>query len=74
MTTTSTASQRNQPDPEFVDHHGAKAIFSLGRSHLYNLNAEGKIRSVSLRERGKTKGKRLFIVDSIREYLRAHIV
>ena len=35
----------------------------------YALAAEGKIHSVSLRNRGRTRGKRLFSCDSIRAYL-----
>ena len=60
--------------PEFGNHHQATAHYGLSRSHLYLLAEQGKIKSVSLRERGKTKGKRLFVMDSIRAYLTAHIV
>jgi hypothetical protein len=59
--------------PEFINHHQATAIFGLHRSHLYQLVQAGKIKSVSLRERNKIKGKRLFIADSIREFLTANI-
>jgi hypothetical protein len=59
--------------PEFINHHQATAIFGLHRSHLYQLVQAGKIKSVSLRERNKIKGKRLFIADSIREFLIANI-
>jgi hypothetical protein len=59
--------------PEFINHHQATAIFGLSRSHLYQLVQAGKIKSVSLRERNKIKGKRLFIADSIREFLTANI-
>ena len=48
-------------------------MFGLSRSHLYQLVQSGKIKSVSLRERNKIKGKRLFIADSIREFLTANI-
>lgn len=61
-------------DPEFVNHRQATALFGLSRSHLYLLAERGKIRSVSLRERGKTKGKRLFVTDSVRGYLNDNIV
>ena len=59
--------------PEFINHHQATAMFGLSRSHLYQLAQAGKIKSVSLRERNKIKGKRLFIADSIREFLTANI-
>ena len=61
-------------NPEFVNHHTASALFGLSRSHLYLLAEQGKIKSVSLRERNKIKGKRLFVADSIRNFLTAHIV
>lgn len=60
----------NPPAPEFVNYHGAKAIFGFSRSFLYRLMVEGKIKSVSLRKRGCQKGKRLFDCDSIRAYIR----
>jgi len=36
---------------------------------LYELNARGVIKGVSLRKRNATKGKRLWSCDSIRSYL-----
>ena len=75
MTTQKTNStQQAGLSPEFVNHRQAGALFGLSRSHLYLLAGEGKIKSVSLRERNKTKGKRLFVADSIRDFLTAHIV
>jgi hypothetical protein len=59
--------------PEFINHHQATAIYGLSRSLLYQLVQAGKIKSVSLRERNKIKGKRLFVADSIREFLTANI-
>jgi hypothetical protein len=56
-------------DAEFCDSHGAKARFGLGRSYLYTLEAEGKIRGVSLRKKGQLRGKRLWDVASIRRFL-----
>jgi len=58
--------------PEFVDHKQAYVLFGLTRSHLYQLWGEGKIRSVSLRQPGKIKGRRLFDCASIREFLRGN--
>ena len=55
--------------PEWVDAKGAEFYFGLKRSHLYQLKDAGKIRSVSLRERGKASGKRVFFYDSIRDFL-----
>ena len=70
---TNSIGQVAQYRPEFINHHQATAIFGLSRSHLYQLVQSGKIKSVSLRERNKIKGKRLFIADSIREFLTANI-
>lgn len=53
------------PRPEWADAKGIQRIFGLSRSTLYRLTEEGKIRSSSLRERGKLRGKRLFSCDSV---------
>ena len=57
-------------DPEFVDCEGLEAGWGIKRSLAYQLLADGKIRGVSLRRRGRSRGKRLFSVDSIRAFLR----
>jgi len=57
-------------DPEFVDCKGLEAGWGIKRSLAYQLLADGKIRGVSLRRRGQSRGKRLFSVDSIRAFLR----
>jgi len=56
-------------DPEFLDARGVEARFSIRRSLLYELHNGGHIQSVSLRRRGRARGKRLFSVNSIREFL-----
>jgi len=58
--------------PEFADHKQAYQFFGLNRSHLYLLSDAGLIRSISLRQPGKIKGRRLFDCASIRAYLQAH--
>ncbi len=60
--------------PEFLNHKLATKIFGLSRSYLYLLAAEGHIKTVSLRRRGQIKGKRLFVADSIRDYLLQNLV
>jgi hypothetical protein len=55
--------------PEFADHKGARALFGFSRASLYRLAGEGKIRSVSVRNRGSLRGKRLFDCDSIRGFI-----
>jgi hypothetical protein len=61
------------PDPEFVDCRGLEAAFGIKRSLAYALLADRKIRGVSLRRRSQVRGKRLFSVDSVRDYLRAEM-
>jgi hypothetical protein len=56
-------------DPEFLDALGVQARFSIRRSLLYELHSGGHIKSVSLRRRGQSRGKRLFSVASIRDFL-----
>jgi hypothetical protein len=56
-------------DAEFVDAPGLQSRFGIKRSLAYVLLADGAIRGVSLRRRNQTRGKRLFSVDSVREYL-----
>jgi hypothetical protein len=58
-------------DPEFIDLHGLKRLFSIGRSAAYTLIENGDIRSVVLRRRGCVKGKRLIDVASVRQFLAA---
>jgi hypothetical protein len=60
-------------DPEFVDCRGLEAGWAIKRSLAYQLLADGKIRGVSLRRRGRLRGKRLFDVASVREFLRAQM-
>jgi hypothetical protein len=57
-------------NPEFLDALGVRERFGIKRSLLYELLGDGLIRSVSLRRRGQSRGKRLFCVDSIRDFLR----
>jgi hypothetical protein len=56
-------------DPEFLDARGVEGRFSIRRSLLYELHNGGHIQSVSLRRRGQSRGKRLYSVDSIRQFL-----
>ena len=60
--------------PEFVDHQGLTRMFGIRRSHAYLLVAQGSIRSVCLRKPGAIKGRRLFHVQSVREFLARQIV
>jgi hypothetical protein len=59
--------------PEFVDVQGARLYFGIRQSLLYRLLSEGKISGVSIRRRGKTRGRRLFSCESIRAFLATQI-
>ena len=54
---------------EFADAHGLRSMFGIGRSFAYQLLSDGAIRSISLRRKGNIRGKRLFNVASVREFL-----
>ncbi len=58
---------------EWTDYHGILELFGLRRSTAYHLDKEGLIKSVSLRHENETRGKRLFHVPSIREYLNSKL-
>jgi hypothetical protein len=57
------------PPSEWTDFHGLQLLFGIRRSYAYHLVDEGLIKSVSLRQPGEKRGKRLFAVDSVRQYL-----
>ncbi len=59
----------NQVRPEWGDARAVQSRFGICKSTLYRLTEDGKIRSSSLRERGKLRGKRLFSMDSIAAYI-----
>jgi len=56
-------------DTEFCDFAQLKQRFGVGRSLAYLLNGHGDIKSKVLRRKGCIKGKRLFDVASVREYI-----
>ncbi|MCB1131359.1 MAG: helix-turn-helix domain-containing protein [Verrucomicrobiae bacterium] len=58
--------------PEWAPATTITRIYGISRSSLYELAAAGKIRSSSLRKRGRTRGKRLFSTDSVAAFIEAH--
>jgi hypothetical protein len=56
-------------DPEFLDAAGLQSRFGIKRSLAYSLLADDSIKGVSLRRRGRLRGKRLFDVASVRAFL-----
>ena len=59
---------KNQP-AQWLDAKGARRCFSIHRTTLGRLVAAGEIRTVSLREPGCRRGKRLYEVASIERLL-----
>ena len=58
---------------EFLDVAGMYRHFGMKRSLCYQLLARGLIKGVLLRQPGSVKGKRLFHVASVREYLHSQM-
>jgi hypothetical protein len=59
--------------PEFIRYPRPgtlEPLSGLRRSQLYALAAEGHIRTVSLRRKGKTRGTSLIVANSLLGYLR----
>jgi hypothetical protein len=71
--TQETISIANDAAPEFGDSKVVRKQFSLSRAHLYRLLAEGHIKSSCLRQRGKMRGRRLWYLPSLREYLHSNM-
>jgi hypothetical protein len=59
--------------PEFADAVGVEKHFGIRRSLAFRLLAEHKIRGVSIRQKGRLRGKRLFDCASIRKFLLANV-
>ncbi len=62
---TATADRR----PEWLRIPDAVRLFGIGRSSLYELINDRKIKSVSLRQRGSIRGIRLISADSLANYI-----
>ncbi len=57
--------------PEFYAMPGpGQVLEGMRRGLLYALARDGEILTVSCRRRGKTRGRRLIVADSLRNYLR----
>ena len=55
--------------PEWGDVRDAQRIFGFRETHLYSLMKSGRVKTVLIRGRGRTRGKRLISFDSIRQML-----
>ncbi|NWK55652.1 helix-turn-helix domain-containing protein [Verrucomicrobiaceae bacterium N1E253] len=66
---TAKKNQSTTHKPEWLRLAQATAIFGVGRSKLYELIKDGKVKSTSLRTRGQVKGTRLISYDSLSDYI-----
>jgi hypothetical protein len=69
FTTTPIEASSVTSSPEFVDSKGMRQMFGISRTAAYDLINDGLIKSVSLRRKGRARGRRLYDVASVREYL-----
>ncbi len=56
-------------EPEFIQVQDAVRFSGVGRTTLYSLISDGKIKTVNLRRPGTARGRRLVYLPSLREYL-----
>ena len=62
-------SRTDQPLPEWGDVKDVRRLFGLKEHLVYSLMHRGVIESVSIRGRGRTRGKRLVSLVSVRRML-----
>jgi predicted DNA-binding transcriptional regulator AlpA len=58
-----------QQKPLWIDARNVYLMYGIGKTTLYKAEADRKIRSVSMREPGKKRGKKLWNVASIDEWI-----
>jgi hypothetical protein len=69
QTLSSTAVQCGAVKPEWLRLPDASRVSGIGRSSLYILIKEGKIKSVCLRKRNSIRGIRLVNADSLNAFI-----
>lgn len=57
-------------EPEFATIPNTRRLSGFSRSTLYELEAEGEIRFIRVRKRGRSRGRVLVDLDSVRNFLR----
>ena len=57
------------PPQEWFDEKQVTRVFGITHTPLFNLRKAGKIRSLSLAGDGQSYGKRLYNLQSIRDFL-----
>ncbi len=69
------SNSRRHDGVDHVEWLGTKAAthrFGLSKPHLYSLLADGKIRASCIRRQGAVRGRRLWLVESIRSFIEAN--
>jgi len=56
-------------EPEFIQVQDAIRFSGIGRTSLYSLISDGKIKTINLRRPGTARGRRLVHLPSLRSYL-----
>lgn len=69
INTPAEATANGNPNPEWLTVAEACAYARISKGLLYNLLNRQLIRSVSLRQLGQSKGKRIVGADSLRNFL-----
>jgi hypothetical protein len=57
--------------PKYMDPDRVDAVYSITNGKLYPLIKSGRVKSITLCEPGKSRGKRLVLVSSLEEYLKS---
>jgi excisionase family DNA binding protein len=60
--------------PEYLRVKEATKFSGLSRAKLYEALTDGRIKSYSVRDPGKTRGTRLISASSLREFIESHAV
>lgn len=63
---------RDKEEVEWCDTKTARRLFCLSKPHLYQLLADGNIRAACIRRKGAIRGRRLWLVESIRSLIEAN--
>lgn len=58
--------------PEYLRVKEATKFSGLSRAKLYEALTDGRIKSYSVRDPGKTRGTRLISTSSLREFIESH--
>lgn len=60
-------------EPEYIRLSDMQRMFSIKRGTCYTLLRAGKIKGLTFREPGQRRGTRLFLLSSVRSYLKSRM-